>query len=128
MDTFAVPAIKPRYKLTVMVKSGMTSRDKPGSQNDGANAMNTYAVGSPNLYAFQVIQVNGVPYAQIVPRNPTKPEWMRVAEADNSLIYLKVEDLYPNEPVPQSGGSDALLISALTRIADQLVIISSKMK
>lgn len=72
--------------------------------------------------------MNGVPYAQIVPRNPTKPEWIRVAEADNSLIYLKVEDLYPNEPVPQSGGSDALLISALTRIADQLVIISSKMK
>lgn len=56
MDTFAVPPVRPRYKLTVMVKGGMTSRDTPRSQSDGGIAMNTYPVGSPNLYAFQIIQ------------------------------------------------------------------------
>ena len=125
MDTYKVPQIKPRYKCVVQVRAGMTSRDTPRAQNDGGMAMNLYKVGD-TLYAFQILQVKGVPYAQIVPRDPMKPEWVRVAEADNSIIYLKVEDLYPNEP--ENGGDSADLTRAVYRLADAILALAEKYK
>lgn len=125
MDTYKVPQIKPRYKCVVFAKLGMTSRDTPRSQSDGGIAMNTYKVGD-TIYAFQILQVKGVPYAQIVPRDPMKPEWIRVAEADNAIIYLKVTDLYPDEEQEHHGGESDELARAVNRLADAVLTLASK--
>jgi hypothetical protein len=124
MDTFSVPLIKPRYKCVVQAKAGMTSRDTPRSQSDGGVAINNYPVGA-TIYAFQRLQVKGVPYMQIVPRDPMRPEWMREAEADNSVIYLKVSDLYPSEPADTGGDS---LVAAVDRVANAILLIAVKMQ
>ena len=123
MDNYNVPQIKPRYKCVVQVRDGMTSRDTPRSQSDGGLAMNLYKVGD-TLYAFQRLVIKGVPYMQIVPRDPTKPEWVREAEADNSKIYLKVTDLYPDEP--DHGGESNDLARAVNRLADAVLTLASK--
>jgi hypothetical protein len=62
--------------------------------------------------AYSIHNIGGVDYARLVPENPQRPEWVRVAEADKSMVYVDVIDL------GESGDSD--IAQALNRIADAL--------
>lgn len=64
------------------------------------------------LSAFTIINIEGVDYAGLIPQNPLKPEWVRVAEADRSIVYVDVI------PVSDAGNDD--IAAALNRIAAAL--------
>lgn len=73
--------------------------------------MRSVPVGT-SLMALSIHNIAGVDYARLVPENPQKQEWVRVAEADKSVVYVDVIDL------GESGDSD--IAKALNRIADAL--------
>jgi hypothetical protein len=65
------------------------------------------------LEAYRVITFEGgVPYAWLVPRDPIRPEWIRMEEAGHSHVYAEViADLEEEE----QGGSG--LASAVRNLA-----------
>ena len=88
-----MPVFEPKYLLIVKHKEGLWVRNTPRPQSEGGIGIRKAAVGS-SLYAYNIHNINGVPYARLVPQNPTKPEWVRVKEADGSVEYVDVIDLY----------------------------------
>lgn len=104
--------MEPKFLLIVKVPRGVTVRDTPRPQSQGGREMRTVAVGTA-LYAYDIHNIDGVEYARIVPQNPQRPEWVRVAEADHSLDYV---DVYPLE---QSTETSAL-VSALRDLANAI--------
>jgi hypothetical protein len=104
--------MEPKFLLIVKVSRGVTVRDTPRPQSQGGREMRTVAVGAP-LYAYDIHNIDGVEYARIVPQNPQRPEWVRVAEADHSIGYV---DVYPLE---QSTETSAL-VSAIRDLANAI--------
>jgi hypothetical protein len=88
----------PRFLLIVKQPRGLIVRDTPRAESDGSIRLRTEAVGK-QLQAYSIHNINGVPYARLVPQNPTKPEWVRVREADGSIEYVDVISL---EEVPSA--------------------------
>lgn len=84
--------MEPKFLLIVTVPRGIVIRDTPRPEGAGGRAMRSAAVGA-QLYAYDIHNIDGVDYARLVPQNPQKPEWIRVAEAGNSLQYVDVIDL-----------------------------------
>jgi hypothetical protein len=66
-----------------------------------------------SLMAYTIINIGGVDYAGLIPQNPLRPEWVRVAEADHSIEYVEVISL------GSSSGTGAIA-DALNRIAAAL--------
>ena len=64
------------------------------------------------LYAYGIHNIAGVPYARLVPLNPQKPEWVRVAEADHSVEYADVIEL-TDETVDTSQIAEAIIRLAI---------------
>lgn len=94
--------MEPKILLIVKVPKGITVRDTPRPQSQGGREMRTVAVGTA-LYAYDIHNIDGVDYARLVPQNPQKPEWVRVAEANHSIEYV---DVFPLE---QSTETSALV-------------------
>jgi hypothetical protein len=86
--------MEPKYLLIVKVPQGIIIRDTPRPQSQGGIERRRAGVGT-TLQAYRIINVNGVDYAWLVPQNPLKAEWARVAEADGSIEYVEVLDLEP---------------------------------
>ena len=107
--------IEPRYLLIVKVRNGLWIRDTPRPKGQGGADMRVVAVGKP-LYAYNIINIDGVPYARLVPQNPLKPEWVRVAEADHSIEYVDVIDL-ASENEDTLAKSIAALAASITLLA-----------
>jgi len=95
---------EPKYLLIVKVVKGLVIRDTPRPESQGGRPMRSVAVGS-QLYALGIHNIGGVNYAQLVPQNPLKPEWVRVAEADHSVEYVDVIEL---KPASDDGLADAV--------------------
>lgn len=112
--------MEPKYLLIVKVPRGLIIRDTPRPESQGGIRMRTEAVGK-QLYAYGVHNIDGVDYARLVPQNPQKPEWVRVAEADHSIEYV---DVIPLEESLISG-SDAIA-KAIDRIADAFEDLAKK--
>lgn len=104
--------MEPKYQLIVRNKTGVVIRDTPRPQSEGGVARRTVPVGT-TLMCYTILNVGGVDYAQLVPQNPLKPEWVRVAESDKSVIYV---DVYPLE---EESTNDSIA-KALNRIADAI--------
>lgn len=104
--------MEPRYLLIVKVVKGLVVRDTPRPESQGGRAIRSVGVGGA-LYAYNIINVGGVDYARVVPQNPQKPEWVRVAEADGSIEYVDVLDLESSD-----GQSD--LARAINNLADAI--------
>lgn len=103
--------MEPKFLLIVKVPRGIVIRDTPRPEAKGGRAMRNVAVGSP-LYAYQIINVDGVDYARLVPQNPQKPEWVRVAEADHSIDYVDVIKLANASRDSATDLADAILLLA----------------
>lgn len=101
--------MEPKYQLIVQVAAGVIVRDRPAPQSRGAAKMRAEPVGK-TLMAHTIINIEGVDYAGLIPQNPLKPEWVRVAEADRSIVYVDVIKLDNN-------GSGEL-VNAINRHAD----------
>lgn len=86
--------MNPKYVLIPL--TSVPVLDTPRSKTDGAIKRRDAYIGFP-LQAYDVFRFDGVPYAWLVPQNPTKPEWVRVAEADGSLEYVKVVEVSPSK-------------------------------
>jgi hypothetical protein len=98
-----------KYLLIVKVPRGVIVRDRPAPDSMGAARMRTEPVGK-SLNAYIIVNIQGVDYAGLMPQNPLRPEWVRVAEADHSIEYVEV--------IPREGTSTALSAEAVNRLAD----------
>lgn len=78
--------------LIVKVEKGLRILDTPRPLGKGAVERRAEPVGK-GLYAYGIHNIGGVEYARLVPQNPLKPEWVRVAEADRSIEYVDVINL-----------------------------------
>ena len=108
--------MEPKYLLIVKVPQGLQIRDTPRPQSQGSIARRAVGVGS-TLLAYRIINVNGVDYAWLVPQNPQKAEWVRVAEADHSIEYVEVLEMEP-----ENDG----LADAIHHLAQAIVVLADK--
>lgn len=104
-------AIEPKFVLLVKVPRGLWILDTPRPESQGASRRRVVPVGTV-LRAYEILNVEGVPYAWLVPQNPVKAEWVRVREADSSVEYVQVI------PVEETAKDE--IARALNRIADAL--------
>ena len=109
--------MEPKYLLIVKVPQGIIIRDTPRPQSQGGIERRRVGVGT-TLQAYRIINVNGVDYAWLVPQNPLKAEWARVAEADGSIEYVEVLDLEP-----ENDG----LAGAIRELARAIVVMAGKL-
>lgn len=103
-----------KYLLIVKVANGVAIRNSPRPQSQGGLLMRNVPVGT-QLEAYNIINVGGVDYARLVPQNPQRPEWLRVAEADHSVEYVDVFDL-----TAEATGAENAIAKALNNIADAI--------
>jgi hypothetical protein len=104
--------MEPTLLLIVKVAKGLIIRDTPRPESQGGIALRSVPVGT-QLYAYDKHNIGGVDYARLVPQNPQKPEWVRVAEADHSIVYVDVIEL-------GAQGDNADVVNALNNIADAI--------
>jgi len=69
------------------------------------------------IYAYGIHNINGVEYARLVPRDPTRQEWIRVAEADHSIEYVDVINLDSNDSTGELVDAITLLATAVRDLA-----------
>jgi hypothetical protein len=106
-----MPDLQPKFRLIVTEPAGWRILDRPQPIGGGANSPRSDMVGSLK-YAYEIISIEGVPYACLVPKEPNKVEWGRVAEQGGVLFddhgeyveqvkgvraYVKVIPLVDNE-------------------------------
>lgn len=109
---------EPRYLLIVKVAKGLAIRDTPRPESDGGKRMRNVSVGTA-LYAYSIHNVGGVEYARLIPQNPQKPEWVRVAEADRSIEYVDVIGL--------GDGDEHGMRRALMRLGDAVEQLAERL-
>lgn len=102
-----------RHIVIVKVPKGMKVLDRPASTTDGAITRRVVANGT-SLDAYSIHYIDGVPYARLVPQFPNKPEYIRIAERDESMVYCDVINLEPDAQ------QSADLLAVLERIAEAL--------
>jgi hypothetical protein len=102
-----------KHVVIVKVKNGMKILDRPASTTDGALTRRIVPNGT-SLDAYSVHYIHGIPYARLVPQFPNKPEYIRIAERDESMPYCDVINLDPDSE------QSAALLAVLERIATAL--------
>lgn len=110
--------MEPKYLLIVKSASGLIVRDTPRAESQGGRRMRGVGVGSA-LYAYDIHNVGGVEYARLVPQNPQKPEWVRVAEADRSVEYVDVIKLGGGQAESELTRAITLLAQAVNALAEK---------
>lgn len=106
-----------KYLLIVKVRAGIVVRDRPAPDSQGAAKMRTEPVGKA-LDADLIINIDGVPYARLIPQNPLRHEWVRVAERDRSIEYVEV--IENGDVTTGQGGDVAAAINRLAAAVEQL--------
>lgn len=109
---------QPNLLLIVKVPRGLSILDTPRSQSMGARVMRVVPVGA-QLYSYDVHNIGGVDYARLVPQNPVRPEWVRVAEADHSVEYVDVIKLSAQDPTSALADAITLLATAVRQLANK---------
>jgi hypothetical protein len=104
-------SLKPKYEIIPIAPKGVNIYDRPAPDSQGALKRRAVANGTP-LQAYDILMIGGVPYAYLVPQVEGKPEYVRVAERDGSIVYCKVIDLPPSDI--------AMICERLERIATAL--------
>jgi len=113
--------MEPKYLLIVKQPRGLVIRDTPRPESQGGRTMRNVTVGT-QLYAYGIHNIEGVPYARLVPQNPQKPEWVRVEEADSSIEYVDVIEMEHESDsltnaINMHSGSITLLAAAIRDLA-----------
>lgn len=104
------------FLVIVKVRNGLKIMDTPRPQSSGGVVRRTVVVGS-QLYAYGIHNIDGVDYVRLVPQNPQKQEWVRRAEADESIVYVDVIDLQPKDGFAKLADAVNALASAVTLAA-----------
>jgi hypothetical protein len=112
-----------KYQLIVKVSRGLVVRDRPAPDSQGARKMRAEPIGKI-LIAYTIINVDGVEYAGLIPQNPLKPEWVRVAEADHSIEYVEVIPLGESANQQISEGAVMRLADAVENMAEAIWALS----
>lgn len=107
----------PKFLLIVKVSKGVVIRDTPRPESQGGRAMRSVPVGTA-LHAYGIHNVGGVDYARLIPQNPLKQEWVRVAEADHSIEYVDVIELE----------NDNNLLNALNELANANTLLATALR
>jgi hypothetical protein len=110
---------QPKLLLIVKTVKGLVVRDTPRPESHGGKALRSVAVGA-QLYAYEIHYFDSVPYARLVPFNPSRPEWVRVAEADGETEYVDVIELEPQKD------STSTLADAITQLASAIRELAKK--
>jgi len=108
--------MEPKYLLIVKVVRGLAVRDTPRPESQGAKLIRNMPVGS-QLYAYDIHHFENVPYARLVPLNAQRPEWVRVAEADNNTVYVDVIELETKDSMSALADAITLLATAIREAA-----------
>lgn len=109
-----LPLPEPRYIILPLVSCPIW--DTPRSQALGAIKRRNAIIGKPLLVYDILVFDGGVEYAWLVPQDPTRDEWVRMAEAGGTPKYA---DRFPIT----SSGADAstnTLISVLREIKNAI--------
>lgn len=115
-----------KFLLIVKVPRGVIVRDRPAPDSMGAARMRTEPVGK-SLNAYIIVNIQGVDYAGLVPQNPLRPEWVRVAEADHSIEYVEVIKLEGDSASQQvSDAAVQRLADAVDNMADAILALTKK--
>jgi hypothetical protein len=115
----------PKFQLIVKVANGLVVRDRPAPDSRGAQKMRVEPVGK-SLMAYTIINIGGVNYAGLVPQNPLKPEWVRVAEADHSIEYVEVIPLDGTASDSESAVAFNRMADAIENLAEAIWALSKK--
>ncbi len=107
------PQLPIRYLIIITAPAGLKIMDTPRPQSQGAIVRRAEGKGS-QLYAYKIINFAGVDYAMLVPRDPNKPDWMRMGEADRPRLYAEETDLLGGDV------DDDPIARALNNIADAI--------
>lgn len=101
-----------KYELKVIVPLGAKILDQPRPEAKGAHKRRDDPVGT-KLQATDILIIEGVPYGELIPRDPQKPEYVRISEAgglvkdqvtgkvtqfDGVLTYCQVKNLVTTAP------------------------------
>jgi hypothetical protein len=108
--------MEPKLLLIVKPASGLNVWDLPRPQSQGALKRRAEPKGA-QLYAYDIHTFEGVPYARLVPRDATRPEWVRVAEADHSVEYVDVIELTNQDSSASLADAIILLATAIRDLA-----------
>lgn len=102
-----------KFLLVIKPAAGLKIWDTPRPQSQGAVLRRTEGKGKM-LYASMIVNFQGVPYACLIPRDPEKPEWVRVAEAGSQI------NEYCEVIVLEDQNTNDSIAAALNRIATAL--------
>ena len=111
LSRYLDPEVLSRMADRHLQPRGLVIRDTPRPESQGGRELRVVPVGA-QLYAYGIHNIAGVPYARLVPLNPQKPEWVRVAEADHSVEYADVIEL-TDETVDTSQIAEAIIRLAI---------------
>lgn len=106
----------PQKLLIVTAKKGLVVCDTPRPVSEGGIEIRKVSVGA-QVYAYDIHYFDSVPYARLVPANPQRPEWARIAEVDGETEYVDVIELETNDNVGALADSITLLANSITLLA-----------
>jgi hypothetical protein len=107
---------QPKLLLIVKAVKGLVVRDTPRPESRGGKALRSVPVGA-QLYAYEIHYFESVAYARLVPINPQRPEWVRVAEADGETEYVDVIELETQDSTASLANAITLLATAVRELA-----------
>lgn len=122
--------LEPKYRLIVTELLGWKNLDRPTAT---ANSPRSDIVGKMR-YAYEIISFDGVAYACLVPTDPTKVEWGRVAEQGGVLFddngnYLKqVKGVHAYVKVIPLVNNDSLLIAVIRELVSAIATLSAEIR
>lgn len=108
--------MEPKFILIVKVPNGLRILNAPRPISQGARVMRNVSVGA-SLEAYDIHNIGGVDYARLVPQNPQRPEWVRMAEADHSIEYVDVIELESNQDNRELANAILSLADAVRELA-----------
>lgn len=124
---------QPKFRLIVTEPQGWKILDRPQPTSGGALSSRADMVGSLK-YAYEIVSFDGVPYACLVPKDPAKMEWGRVAEAGGVLFddegnYIKqVRGVRQYVKVIPLTDNDSLLVMVLRELIQAINILTSQLR
>lgn len=111
-----------KYLLIVKPSNGLNIWDTPRPQSQGAVKRRTVGKGT-FLHAYEIINFEGVRYAYLVPVDPAKPEWARVAERGSTVNEYLEEVLLEYNLI----GYEATILDYMSKLINVLEKISNSL-
>jgi hypothetical protein len=122
--------LEPKFRLIVVEPLGWKILDRP---TPTANSPRSDIVGKMR-YAYDIISFDGVAYANLVPTDPGKVEWGRVAEPggvvfDDEGNYVKqVRGVRAYVKVIPLVNNESILISVMRELIIAIVNLTLEMR